>query len=66
MMDLRGVQEALDEAATSVLPKEVDFNIDCELQGPGLSEEIWIPTATREMSHAEQPGCDHFSLSQRH
>lgn len=30
---------------------EVDFNIVCEIQGPGVSEEMWVPSpaATSEM-----------------
>jgi hypothetical protein len=43
IMELQGVQDVLKHADASVLPDEVDFDIACELQGPGVSEEIWTP-----------------------
>jgi len=45
MSDLRGVEKLLQDAENSVLPTEVNDNINCELHGE--SEDLWttLPVA---------------------
>ena len=45
MSDLRGVEKVLQDAEISVLPTEVNDNINCELHGE--SEDLWttLPVA---------------------